>query len=259
VCVRSAAALTACLFPSLHPHPPTLLSFPLTSQKQGQAASDAAATLARALERALIGDATTTTTPALDLKSLCLAPGAVAWRLSVRVLLLACDGGEALAASLGARAALAVARIPAATVTGGGGGDGDGGGPPEVEVDDDLRAASRLDASRVPALLSLAAAAWPAAGGDGATRPSIHIVVDPTAAEAAASGGTAAVAVDGSGNVRGSALGGGSGWAPASLGALLAMARRVGPPLLRGVDEAVAAAEASGNGGGGGGGAMVVG
>jgi exosome complex RNA-binding protein Rrp42 (RNase PH superfamily) len=189
---------------------------------------------------------------------MCPAPGAVAWRLSVRVLVLAADGGEALAASLAARAALAHARIPAATVSA-----PPGGGPPEVEVDDDLRAATRLDASRVPALLTAAvASARPAGGGGdgpGVGSPPVHIAVDPTAAEAAAAAATAAVAVDAAGAVRGCVLDGRGGLSPAALGALLAAARRVGPALLRGVDEAVAAAEAGGGDGGGGGAAMAVG
>ena len=172
----------------------------------------------------------------LDLRSLCIAPGAVAWRLSLRVLILAADGGEALAASLAARAALAHARIPRATVEDGGGGDG---APPEVEVDDDLRSAARLDASRVPALLTLACCEDVAAGA-------LHVAVDPTAAEVAGAGGAGAVVgVDPAGRVRAAALGGrGGGLSPSGLAAVFAAARTAGPALLRGVDEAVARAEA---------------
>jgi exosome complex RNA-binding protein Rrp42 (RNase PH superfamily) len=180
------------------------------------------------------------------LKALCIAAGHVAWRLSLRVLILAADGGEVLAASLGARAALAHARIPKATVSGGGG-EGGGGGedgapPPEVEVDDDLRAATRLDASRVPALMTLAACEW--AGGGGSSTAT-HIAVDPTAAEAGASAAGAVVAVDLSGGVRAAVLGGRGGLSPPALAAAFAAARQAGPPLLRGVDEAVAMAEAA--------------
>lgn len=181
--------------------------------------------------------------PVLDLKALCIAPGAVAWRLSLRVLVLAADGGEVLAASLAARAALAHARIPRATLPAGGEGGGEeGGAPPEVEVDDDLRAATRLDASRVPALITLTACE--AAGGGGSSGAT-HVAVDPTAAEAGAGGAGAVVGVDPSGTVRVAVLGGGGGGlSPAGLGAVFAAARVAGPPLLRGVDEAVARAEA---------------
>lgn len=161
-------------------------------------------------------------------------------------MILAADGGEALAASLAARAALAHARIPRATVSGGGDGDGgEDGAPPEVEVDDDLRAATRLDASRVPALVTLAACEWAGGGGGGNTTlpPTTHIAVDPTAAEAGAAGAGAVVAVDPAGSVRAAVLGGRGGLSPAALAAAFAAARQAGPPLLRGVDEAVTMAE----------------
>lgn len=191
--------------------------------RTGRPRDDAAAELAASLATTLRGS--------LDLPSLAVAPGVAAWTVYVDALLLAVDGGAPAALSLAAVAALADARVPRVTV-----GPSVAGAPPEVDVDDDLDAATPLDVARVPIVLAVAAA--DAAGGGG-------VVIDPDAAEESAAAAVARVAVAADGGVRGIALAKG-GVTQGGLAAMVALARRVAPGVraaaLRAAADAAAAA-----------------
>jgi exosome complex component RRP42 len=109
---------------------------------EGRGAEDLNLELAQAMENLMKHPG------ALDLKSLCLAPGQLCWIIFVDVLILDSGGNLFDAVSIASRAALHNTRIPKVEVflT---------GDKPEVEVVDDLAQALRIGIESVPVCVSL--------------------------------------------------------------------------------------------------------
>jgi len=125
---------------------------------EGRGGESLATSISRVLSRAYSAPGT------LDLASLCVLPGSTCWILYVDILVLECGGSLTDAVSTAVKAALATARLPKVQVT------AVDGGTPEIEVDDDPGAFTRLSVSRAPLLVT-------------ATRIGNHAIVDCTPEE----------------------------------------------------------------------------
>lgn len=184
--------------------------------------------LSRALHRCLLGGASGAGA-ALHLPTLALVPGKLCWALHVDALVLGADGNLLDCAAVAVRAALADTGVPKVDVVSTEGGAG-GGEVEVVDVDDgDPEGFARLDAARVPLVVTL-------------TKVGKDYFVDASAAEEQAQQASASVsvAVTPEGRIAGVVKRTGAGVQPAVLVDMLGLAREVGRELFSQVDDATA-------------------
>lgn len=151
---------------------------------------------------------------AIDLASLVVLPGSSCWTLYCDILVLEMGGNLCDAVSMAVKAALHSTRLPLVRVT------AVDGGEPELEVDDDPGAFSRLEVSGAPLLVTL-------------SRVGNHCIVDSSPEEEACSSASLVVAVTPKGGVASLRKVGGGSFHPATLVTATKMAVTVGRELDR--------------------------
>lgn len=127
------------LFVILHYITSSALASPEFERRQGE---ELGQHLAHRLAEAFRNDVS------IDLPSLSVIPGQQCWILYVDALVLEWGGGMVDALSLGVKAALHNTLIPKLTVTG-------EGEEMEIEISDDPRDSTRVDASNAPIIVTL--------------------------------------------------------------------------------------------------------
>jgi len=175
---------------------------------EGRGGESLATSISRILSRAYSSPGS------LDLTKLVVLPGSTCWILYVDILVLEMGGNLCDAVSLAVKAALFSTRVPVVRVT------AVDGGEPEIEVDDDPGAFSRLDVSGAPLLVTL-------------SRIGNHCIVDSTKEEESCSSASVVVAVGPGGDIRTLRKVGGGSFHPATLVTATKLAVTVGTEVDR--------------------------
>lgn len=175
---------------------------------EGRGGESLATSIARILQRAYASP------DSLDLKKLSVLAGRTCWILYVDILVLEVGGNLFDAVSLAVKSALASTKVPVVQVT------AVDGGEPEIEIEDDPGACTRLDLSRAPILVTL-------------SRIGNHCIVDSTLEEESCSSASLVVAVTPSGGVATVRKVGGGSFHPGTLVSATKMAVSVGTEVNR--------------------------
>jgi len=175
---------------------------------EGRGGESLATSISRILQRSYASP------DSLDMGKLVVLTGRTCWILYVDILVLEVGGNLFDAVSLAVKAALASTKIPVVQVT------AVDGGEPEIEIEDDPGACTRLDLSNAPVLVTLA-------------RIGNHCIVDSTLEEESCSSASLVVAVTPSGGVATIRKVGGGSFHPGTLVSATKMAVSVGTEVNR--------------------------
>lgn len=175
---------------------------------EGRGGESLATSISRILQRSYASP------DSLDMGNLVVLAGRTCWILYVDILVLEVGGNLFDAVSLAVKAALASTKIPVVQVT------AVDGGEPEIEIEDDPGACTRLDLSNAPVLVTLA-------------RIGNHCIVDSTLEEESCSSASLVVAVTPSGGVATIRKVGGGSFHPGTLVSATKMAVGVGTEVNR--------------------------
>jgi len=175
---------------------------------EGRGGESLATSISRMLQRAY------TSPDSLDLGKLVVLSGKTCWILYVDILVLEVGGNLCDAVSLAVKAALASTKVPIVQVT------AVDGGEPEIEIDDDPGACTRLDLNNAPILVTL-------------SRIGNHCIVDSTLEEECCSSASLVVAVTPSGSLATVRKVGGGSFHPATLVSATKMAVSVATEINR--------------------------
>ncbi|XP_024538320.1 exosome complex component RRP42 [Selaginella moellendorffii] len=192
---------------------------------EGRGGEDLNMELSRALQRCFVGGPSGAGA-AIDLSTLGIVASKFCWELFVDCLVVNSDGNLLDALSIGVKAALSNTGIPSVKVTGNTASEDDA----DLEVGDNPDEFARLDASKVPLIITL-------------TKIGRHYIVDATPEEEMGMSSAVSVAVNSKGLILGLTKRGDGGLDPSVVTDMISVAKHIARDLIVLVDTEIAAAE----------------